>query len=256
MAACCTPRVAAFSVRTAPFRISRAAASCLTKPFSSRLYSATNHQHHAVAAAPKIDRSTAPLKEFVTFPTYELKDPPPDIVHLEPGRRVVCIGDVHGDYTALTEFLTLAGVLDEETSSWIGGDTICVQLGDILDRGHHELACLELLARLSQQAPAQGGAVQLLYGNHEALNAVGLFQYALGDDEFEENIGKPLDLLAQSSNWRMQFAGNSPFDGQHLNPVASCPRHCVGISKWQSSWDELSVSMPVSQKIIYTNMVE
>jgi hypothetical protein len=44
-------------------------------------------------------------------------------------------------------------VLDAETCSWIGGDTICIQLGDILDRGHHELACLELLARLSQQAP-------------------------------------------------------------------------------------------------------
>jgi hypothetical protein len=49
-----------------------------------------------------------------------------------------------------------------------------------------------------------------LYGNHEALNAVGLFQYTLGDEEIEENIGKPLDLLAQSSDWRMQFAGNSP----------------------------------------------
>jgi hypothetical protein len=206
-ASCFTRRVAAFSCQTlAP------------RTFSSRLFSATKRSLRTTFPNNKIDRSTAPLKDFVTFPTYALKDPPPDIVHLTPGRRVVCIGDVHGDYNALTEFLTLAGVLDTQDMSWIGGDTICIQLGDVLDRGHQELACLELLARLSRQAPADGGAIQLLFGNHEALNAVGLFQYTLGDEEFEENIGKPLDLLTQSSDWRMQFAGNSPVRWAALEP--------------------------------------
>lgn len=215
MAACCSRNVAAFSLRNqhvtrAVARTTSSLSICAAS--STRLYTTTTptHEHDIHQHPNKIDRSTAPLKDFVAFPTYELQEPPPDILSLEPGRRVVCIGDVHGDYSALVEFLTIAGVLNPKEMSWIGGDTICVQLGDILDRGHQELACFELLARLSQQAVTQGGAVQLLYGNHEALNAVGLFQYTVGDDELEENLGKPLDLIAASPNWRLQFAGNSP----------------------------------------------
>ena len=166
----------------------------------------------------QVHTRTAPLKTFVSFPAYQLSEPPPDRLNLEPGRRVVCIGDVHGDYAALVEFLTIAQVLDPENMTWIGNDTICVQVGDILDRGHNELACLELMAHLSRQAVDSGGAVQLLYGNHEALNAVGLFQYAFGDDELEECLGRPLDLIVQSPKWRLQFAGNNPIRWAAFEP--------------------------------------
>jgi len=115
--------------------------------------------------------------------------------HLPKGQRIVAFGDVHGDITALRSFLVTAGMLDPESSVeepvWCGGTTICVQTGDVLDRGDDELACFRLLASLARQAYEAGGALLLLYGNHESLNAAGLFQYTNqgGNMEFERTIG-------------------------------------------------------------------
>jgi len=56
--------------------------------------------------------------------------------------------------------------------------------------------------------------VILLHGNHEALNANGLFQYAdpRGNDEIEVVLGKTLDQNKSegSQRWRIQYAGNQP----------------------------------------------
>ena len=46
-----------------------------------------------------------------------------------------------------------------------GGDTMLVQLGDILDRGDSEVECWELLQRLKAEAPTSGGGVVCLVGN-------------------------------------------------------------------------------------------
>ena len=114
---------------------------------------------------------------------------------LPKGQRIVAFGDVHGDITALRSFLVTAGILDPDSSvdepRWCGGTTICVQTGDVLDRGDDELACFRLLATLARQAHEAGGTLLLLYGNHESLNAAGLFQYANpgGNSEFERTIG-------------------------------------------------------------------
>ena len=94
--------------------------------------------------------------------------------------RVVAIGDLHGDLQKTVIALKLAGVLSistEGTPLWCGGDTIIVQLGDILDRGDHEIQILHLFLRLKEQAKAQGGDVFLLNGNHESLNICGDFRY-------------------------------------------------------------------------------
>ncbi|KAL7545063.1 hypothetical protein ACHAWF_008426 [Thalassiosira exigua] len=169
--------------------------------------------------------------------------------NLRKGQRIVAFGDVHGDIDALREFLIAAEVLDpgedDESSGangdggvdgangsnganaaddgssseswqdapvWCGGDTICVQTGDVLDRGDDELACFRLLADLSRQARRAGGALLLLHGNHEALNAAGLFQYANpgGNLEFELTVGRRIDYNYGSNRWRLQFAGNEP----------------------------------------------
>jgi len=56
-------------------------------------------------------------------------------------------------------------------SRWIGGELVVVQTGDILDRGDDEQAILDLLFRIEAEAKAAGGALVLLLGNHELMNA-------------------------------------------------------------------------------------
>ena len=136
---------------------------------------------------------------------------------LKKGQRIVAFGDVHGDLPALYKFLTAAQVIDPSslesgTIKWTGGDTILVQTGDILDRGAKELECFRILCSLAHQAKSTGGAVYILYGNHESLNAAGLFQYAdmEGNEEFESTFGTKLDDNFGSNRWRLQFGGNEP----------------------------------------------
>lgn len=92
-------------------------------------------------------------------------------------RRLVAIGDVHGDLRATTEALRAGGVLDDE-NKWCGGETTVVQVGDQLDRGSDEIAILFLLERLRFEARNAGGELIVMNGNHETLTAAGRFRYA------------------------------------------------------------------------------
>ncbi len=140
------------------------------------------------------------------------------LTDLPKGQRIISFGDVHGDILALYKFLKASQLLHEDSTItnpiWDGGSAILVQCGDILDRGAEELFCLRYLASLARQAPKHGGRVILLHGNHEALNANGLFQYAdpLGNEEIEVVLGKHMDECKSegSPRWRLQYAGNQP----------------------------------------------
>ncbi len=90
--------------------------------------------------------------------------------------RVVAIGDVHGDLDATRRVLRLAGAIDDK-DAWIGGELVVVQTGDQLDRGDGEREILELLQRDHEEAPKTGGAVYILNGNHELMNAAGDLRY-------------------------------------------------------------------------------
>ena len=72
------------------------------------------------------------------------------------GRRLVAIGDVHGDFMQTMKALELAKVMDA-TGHWIGGTTVLVQVGDILDRGDSELAIMRKFRALAKEAAAAGG---------------------------------------------------------------------------------------------------
>jgi len=154
--------------------------------------------------------------------------------NLKKGQRVVSFGDVHGDISALRTFLITAELLDPESTNdepiWAGGETICVQTGDVLDRGDDELACFRLLATLARQAKKAGGALLLLYGNHESLNAAGLFQYANpgGNSEFDKTIGERIDYNYGSNRWRLQFAGNEPSRWASFEPGGLLAENMLG----------------------------
>ncbi|KAF3454853.1 hypothetical protein FNV43_RR05301 [Rhamnella rubrinervis] len=102
---------------------------------------------------------------------------PPTFVSA-PGRRIVAVGDLHGDLEQTKYALEMAGVLSSDGQDvWTGGETVLIQLGDILDRGEDEIAILSLLRSLDIQAKARGGAVFQVNGNHETMNVEGDFRY-------------------------------------------------------------------------------
>lgn len=130
---------------------------------------------------------------------------PPTVVSA-PGRRIVAIGDVHGDLSQTRAALVLAGVLSAESDGhvWTGGRTVLVQVGDILDRGKDEIAILSLLSSLNLQAKSQGGAVFQVNGNHETMNVEGDFRY-VDPGGFDECI-RFLEYLDESDgNWEEVF---------------------------------------------------
>ena len=116
--------------------------------------------------------------------------PYPPLRVTAPG-RVVALGDVHGDIGQARRALSIAGVLgeggDAVNPEWVGGDTVVVQVGDVLDRGDDEIAILILLQKLHKQAEKEGGAVYILNGNHEVLNVSGDFRYVT-QGAFQESM--------------------------------------------------------------------
>jgi hypothetical protein len=91
-------------------------------------------------------------------------------------KRLVGIGDLHGDLAAARSALRAAGAIDD-SDRWIGGELVIVQTGDILDRGDDESKIYELLERLADEARKAGGAIILLNGNHELMNTARDFRY-------------------------------------------------------------------------------
>jgi hypothetical protein len=89
---------------------------------------------------------------------------------------LVAIGDLHGDLSATRDVLRLAGAIDDR-DRWVGGKLVVVQTGDQLDRGDDERVILDLLERLRGEASATGGALIVLNGNHETMNAMVDFRY-------------------------------------------------------------------------------
>jgi hypothetical protein len=82
--------------------------------------------------------------------------------------RVLAIGDIHGQYDAITTYLINNKVIDEN-HNWIWGDGHVVFSGDVFDRGNEVTECLWLIYQLDIQARKNGGRVHMLLGNHEVM---------------------------------------------------------------------------------------
>lgn len=91
------------------------------------------------------------------------------IPRLEAPERLVAIGDIHGEISALRKALVKAGAIDDK-DAWTGGKMTVVITGDFLDRGDDELAIMGLFDRLQPEAEASGGRLLVLLGNHEVIN--------------------------------------------------------------------------------------
>lgn len=114
------------------------------------------------------------------------------------GPRLVVVGDLHGDYEALADTLTAAGVIaDRSCDAWVGGDATLVQMGDVVDRGPDGKRCNECLRFLQGAAAPFGGSVVRLVGNHELMWAQNVFRYAHDSETAESRVARGASLSLQ-----------------------------------------------------------
>ena len=130
-------------------------------------------------------------------------------------KKLVAIGDIHGDLPAAIKALKLAKVIDPYIPNsttdinkihWTGGTTVVVQLGDQIDRVRpgklindlcpsndseinqdegSDLKIIYLFEKLHTEAMKAGGALFSILGNHELMNVDGDFRY-VSPKEFKE----------------------------------------------------------------------
>lgn len=113
-------------------------------------------------------------------------------------RRIIVIGDIHGDMSMLLKCLKIAKLIDNNNASdykWIGKDTVVVQVGDQIDSCRFngrdncndpnkyvldkpdDINILYFMTKLHNKASKKGGAVYSLMGNHEFMNVIGDLSY-------------------------------------------------------------------------------
>ncbi len=125
----------------------------------------------------------SPAPVAAPTPAAAAPAPPPAAAAPAPPetRRIVAVGDLHGDLDNAVATLAMLGVVDA-AGRWSGGDTVLVQTGDTVDRGPESRQVMALLRRLHDEAAAAGGRVIALLGNHEVMNLRGDLRYVAPED--------------------------------------------------------------------------
>ncbi len=127
-------------------------------------------------------------------------------------KRLVILGDIHGDYGLFIQMLRIAEIINVNAKDgsiyWSGGSTYAVQIGDQIDRCRpisnmlcsnpittyqdeaSDIKIMTLANELHKQATMVGGAFISLLGNHELMNSSGIMTYVsyLGLKQFENYV--------------------------------------------------------------------
>lgn len=100
----------------------------------------------------------------------------PDALNLESAAALFVVADIHGEYDILVELLRRQGIIDDALH-WRFEQGHLVFLGDVFDRGAHQVEVLWLIYQLQGEAAAAGGSVEFLLGNHELMTLRGDARY-------------------------------------------------------------------------------
>lgn len=141
-------------------------------------------------------------------------------------KKIVVLGDLHGDYDLTVHSLLLSGTVNQDLK-WIEEDTVLVQVGDQIDRCRptqtkcdkpdttnndesSDIKILKLFSELNNQALEKGGAVYSLLGNHEIMNVKGNLNY-VSYEGLKEFADGGHDLGDWKKNRREAFAPGSKY---------------------------------------------
>ena len=142
-------------------------------------------------------------------------------------KRVIAIGDIHGDYNILIDLLKLSKVIDNN-HYWCGGNTYVIQLGDQIDGcrpsyinnnckkpslyAARDIDILNYMTKLNIQANVVGGKVISLLGNHELMNVDGNMDYVTYEEliQFSNNSSKNR-LIEGTENRRKLFSRGNEY---------------------------------------------
>lgn len=135
----------------------------------------------------------------------------PDQIPLADGQRVVAIGDIHGNLKQLTNCLEAAGIVASGGGTdWIAGNSVLVQVGDLLDRGSNELECMLWLCKLGRQAKEAGGALVVLWGNHEVCNVIGDYTCSKDSGMLWSKAFEKVLIERDGKDWKAPFVKAAP----------------------------------------------
>tara|TARA_X000000950_G_scaffold132529_1_gene165171 strand:- start:624 stop:1877 length:1254 start_codon:yes stop_codon:yes gene_type:complete len=157
-------------------------------------------------------------------------------------KRIICLGDLHGDYKLTLDCLKLANIIDDKLN-WVAEpkDTVVVQIGDQIDRCRPEInkkcdnpdttpfdeasdiKILEFFTDLHKKAKKKGGAVYSLLGNHEILNVIGNMSYVSyeGMKQFENEINPDTNKKFESGKEARKYLFKK---GNKFSKFLACTR--------------------------------
>ncbi|KAM6602467.1 hypothetical protein CsatA_022076 [Cannabis sativa] len=181
----------------------------------------TNSHHSPCKQIPSLLSSFVDtFVDFTVSGLFLLPDPNPETpsaplqTRYPAADRLIAVGDVHGDLEKTKQSLRIAGLIND-SDKWIGGSTMVVQIGDVLDRGNSELKILYFIEKLKREAARSGGTIISMNGNHEIMNVEGDFRFVTpnGVKEFENwaewyQIGNEMKTLCKNlKNPKNPFEG-------------------------------------------------